>query len=349
MRQTTKMQNVNESGFAAIVIAIVLVLVLSLLTVGFAQLMRHEQRQALDKQLSSQAYYAAESGLNDATKAINAGYTAAKTDCDITGVNAAMPGANNLLKRQVGTSTAASYTCLLINPNPPSAEYSKIDTEQAKVVELTGSDSSGNPQVVSTISISWEDSNGGSTFASNCNTLTPAPSWPTTGILRVQLIPLNNLSRDGLRDNSLTGYLCPDGSAPTNVDYPPNHGINTDGVIVHGNCAAVRILHCTSQITGLGGLGQATYLLAMRSIYNPTRVSIKLYGGNGAINPGNELNVSGAQTLVDSTGKAQDVLRRIQVRIPSHNNFFFPDSTQANICKQLDVYSGFGASGGTGC
>ena len=59
----------DQRGFAAIVVALVLILVLSLLTIGFAELMRHEQRSALDKQLSSQAYYAAESGVNDAVSA----------------------------------------------------------------------------------------------------------------------------------------------------------------------------------------------------------------------------------------------------------------------------------------
>src|SRR5882724_3022558 len=59
-----------EAGFAALIIGIILVLILGLLTIGFAQLVRHEQSSALDKQLSSQAYYAAESGVNDAYHAI---------------------------------------------------------------------------------------------------------------------------------------------------------------------------------------------------------------------------------------------------------------------------------------
>ena len=56
----------NEEGFASIVIALILIIVLSLLTIGFAQLARREQQTALSKQLANQAQYAAESGINDA-------------------------------------------------------------------------------------------------------------------------------------------------------------------------------------------------------------------------------------------------------------------------------------------
>src|SRR5487761_1517319 len=55
----------SQQGFASIVIAIVLVTVLALITTGFAQLSRREQQTALDKTLTNQAYYAAESGIND--------------------------------------------------------------------------------------------------------------------------------------------------------------------------------------------------------------------------------------------------------------------------------------------
>src|ERR1700722_1988557 len=55
----------NEQGFASLVIALVIIVVIALITVGFAQLSRREQQTALDKQLANQAYYAAESGVND--------------------------------------------------------------------------------------------------------------------------------------------------------------------------------------------------------------------------------------------------------------------------------------------
>ncbi len=112
----------NEEGFAAIVIAMVLIVILSLLTVGFAQLMRHEERSALDKQLSSQAYYAAESGINDAAAVISNNPLVSKTTCGpTTGVGSLFP--NNV----VGVNTGSSYPCLLIDPTPLTLDYT-VDT-----------------------------------------------------------------------------------------------------------------------------------------------------------------------------------------------------------------------------
>ncbi len=58
----------NESGLAAIAVTMIIMGIVTLIVVGFATLMRREQRQALDQQLSTQAFYAAESGVN-ATRA----------------------------------------------------------------------------------------------------------------------------------------------------------------------------------------------------------------------------------------------------------------------------------------
>ena len=61
----------NEQGLVAIVVTLIIMLVLTLIVTGFAQLARREQREALDRQLASQALYAAESGVNAAEAAVN--------------------------------------------------------------------------------------------------------------------------------------------------------------------------------------------------------------------------------------------------------------------------------------
>src|SRR6185312_12285926 len=195
-----------QAGFASLIIAIVLVLVLSLITVGFAQLMRREQKSALDKHLSSEAYYAAESGVNDAAKAINDGYTASKTTCDINqdqpgGVVTAQPGSNYLLHPVIsGSSTSGvSYPCLLINPLPTTLEYGAVDQVNSKVVYITGIDptdpSGTTPIPIKSLNISWQDVNGGQTLApAGQTTFLPSTgpgSWNSaTGVLRISLTPL---------------------------------------------------------------------------------------------------------------------------------------------------------------
>ena len=68
----------NDNGFAPLIITIIVVIILSLLTVGFVSLIRNNQKNALNQQLNNDAYYAAETGVNDAIKAIDSGYTSSK-------------------------------------------------------------------------------------------------------------------------------------------------------------------------------------------------------------------------------------------------------------------------------
>lgn len=351
----------NQRGFASIIIALVLILVLSLITVGFAELMRREQRSALDKQLNSQAYYAAESGINQAVTAINAGYfntnLAGKTSCG------PISGDPYFSTNTVGASTGSSYPCLLINPTPPNLQYGSIGTTENKVVEFQAVDPNNlsQPAAVNTIEISWQDANGGTSFApasNNCTSLYPAAggatNWTYTGILRAELIPLNNvgggngLDRTDLINNALTAYLCPDKTSSNtsanydNVSTDSSHNTgSSSGIILNGSCSASgKPRFCNATITNLNGansLKEATFFLVLRSVYSPTAVTVTVCSQNCTSN--DILNISGAQVLVDSTGKAQDVLRRIQVRVPVHNGYSIPSGSQAiqSLCKQLQL------------
>jgi hypothetical protein len=338
----------NQDGFAALVIAIVLVLVLSLITVGFAELMRHEERSALDKQLSSQAYYAAESGINDATKAINDGFKGSKTSC---GPDNTVPDlADNTVKFSNGSNpTNASYPCLLINPAPPNLHYDPIGTTVSRTAEFTAIDSADQPAAVTSIKISWQDSGSNTSFAPDCNSFKTTANWPYIGMLRAQLIPIANssLDRASLTNAAFTGFLCPNsGSLNSNADYGSSIGPNNAGVIIYGNCStSATPLNCNATISGLP-VNQSTFFLNLRSLYAPTTVSVTAYNG------GTALRLKGAQTLIDSTGKAQDVLRRVQVRVSSNNGFDIPDGTHADICKQFDLdpsTTTSAAPSGSGC
>lgn len=323
----------NESGFAALVIAIILVLVLSLITVGFAQLMRREERSALDKQLSSQAYYAAESGVNAATKAINDGYKGGKSTC---GPDASIPGlGDNSVKFTSGNNpTGATFPCLLINPAPPQLHYDPILPTVSRTIEFTAIDSGDNPAPVSSIKISWQDSGNNHNFISNCNNFPPTANWPYIGMLRAQLIPLvaGSLDRTTLSNNAFTGFFCPNsGTLANNTgSYLGSIGTTNAGVVLNGNCRTASTPNCSITISDLPG-NQATFFLNLRSLYGATAVTISAYNGS------TQLRLKGAQTLIDSTGKAQDVLRRVQVRVASSNGFDIPDGTHADICKQFDL------------
>ena len=77
----------------------------------------------------------------------------------------------------------------------------------------------------------------------------------------------------------------------------------------------------------------------MRSIYSKTNVSVVINGGAAL--------VFGAQAKIDSTGRSQDVLKRLQVRVPTKNEYYYPGfgvEAAGDICKSLGVRPGY-ASG----
>ena len=55
----------------SIVASIIIMVILSLIAISFARIMRQEQQQALERQLTTQAYYAAETAVNDVRQEIN--------------------------------------------------------------------------------------------------------------------------------------------------------------------------------------------------------------------------------------------------------------------------------------
>ena len=360
MKALAAKQNKHQDGFASLIVAIILVLVLSLITVGFAQLTRKEQRSALDKQLNSQAYYAAETGVNDAAKALNEGFNLPKNKCgpytpgDIADIDSrdrtsAAAASTNLKDNQVKPNpdstdnpTGASYPCLTIDPYPYSLEYQNVDTGQSTLAYLTGVSATDPNQTVEirSIVISWQNANAGNhSFVPTGHQFKSAADWgQNTSVLRIGLTPLaSQINRADFISGTYSAFLYPraaGSSAPVPSHEASATGIDS-GEIVDAKCNTNnQPRDCSVQITALA---QSNYLLSLRSIYSKSNVTIKAYSSE-SISNSTQLRIKNGQTLVDSTGKAQDVLRRIQVRIPTHDTYLHPDfslETTSNICKQL--------------
>src|SRR5579862_3283 len=100
---------VRQQGVVSIMVTMIMMVVISLLVLGFAEIAKNEQRSSLDNALSVQAYYAAESGINDARAVIDAtiasgGIIQSKNICGAQG--------NYTLNGTVNVNFNVSYTCL---------------------------------------------------------------------------------------------------------------------------------------------------------------------------------------------------------------------------------------------
>jgi len=349
----------DERGLVAIVISFIIINVLAITVLGFSQLARREQRQALDRQLASQAYYAAESGINDAEKALRNGMlTTNKTNCTTPSLGDPQIDLDLSVASPdlAGQRTTTQYTCLLVDLETENILYSSVGVD-SKFAEFTSiNPATGLPQAMTHLRISWENDQGaGDPFAPPGNTFPLFSDWRNggvainAGVLRLSMTDLNGgagaFNRNNLINNTFTGYFYPtDGPAGSSpgISFPANTGAN-QGVIVNSSCdignnagTPAYPRHCNIDVTGLTG---SRYFLRLKSFYRKSAVTITAY--NGAT----RLGIRGAQARVDSTGRVADVLRRVQVRLPIRTGFDMPEGsieTGESLCKRLDVAPFYG-------
>lgn len=337
---TTSRQR-NEAGMVAIMVTLILMIVISLIVLGFAQISRRNQRQSLDRQLSTQAFYAAESGVNEASELIktaiangNGAAIVPKTDCASTSF------AGGTLDPVIDPANEVEYTCLTVNPTPATLVYSSVGTTST-VVPLIA-----NSGTISRINLTWQSKDGSGVPANNCpaNTTTVFSStsaWNCGyGVLRFDLVPTaGSLTMAGLQSATMTSFLVPlrpgsTGSANP-VSYTTGGGNNKLGVVCSSS-------NCTYGITFAAP--QTEYYMRISSLYKDVSLQIVALDGSG-----NPVQIRGAQAVIDATGKAQDILRRIQVRVPlagSSSNLLSDYAIQSNeaICKRFSVMDGFFSS-----
>lgn len=327
--------NNDENGIASIMVAGIFIVIISLVATGFASLMRREQRQALDRQLSTQAYYAAEAGVNDAVKYLSKNPSAKSSDCsktgDVTG------------NTSFGTnSDGISYTCVLVDNTPDSLSYSPVSTDKSTVLKLTA------PGVKS-IKISWQPAQIPDTNFVSDSTGHPLPQKDSnsaissqvrdSGVLRFSLFPVQPpITREKLTRQEQTLFLYPSEDTSTGNTAVHNYaeGKNGQGIFVDGKCNSANNSpnDCNVIIDNLPSTDE--YYIRLKSIYAQHNVHITAYDEHNA--EGGKIEFGGVQAVIDSTGKANDVLRRIQVRVPIKADYIYPEfaiETTDTLCKKL--------------
>ncbi len=330
----------TEQGLVSIIVVMVLMGVLVLISTSFALLIRREQRQALDRQLSTQAFYAAESGVNDAVDQLP-GIAGDVTDCKTGGISGKAP---------INSNDNVDHTCVLIDQSPNELIYNPISTDSSQVVRLETSD--GTP--IDYIDISWQrdKSDNNDQFVSNSNTTHLLPQNGVndpktdnftqnngTGMIQVGVMPLTALNHNSLTQAARSYFLYPV-AGPSNVSPLSSRDASSsqDAQFIDGNCnksnnpgyKANHLYNCNAEIK-FSSPSNVVYL-RLKSIYLPTAANIRIYSG------GVRKDIVGAQAVIDSTGKAQDVLRRIQVRVPLKGSYSYPEysvDTGDSICKRM--------------
>lgn len=325
----------DQSGLVSFIVSSVIMSLLSLVTIGFVRVMQKEQRESLDRQLSTQAFYAAESGVNDVVKKAAApGGIAATTSCSLYSSD---------LETNVLAVDNIGYTCVLYNPIVDSILFdSSVDNGYLTLVR-------GAVNPVNSIKISWQakadsayGAPSGQPWIGKFPPKTGPVSWGNNiSAIRVSVYPVNNggagFGRDQLNPTAKTFFLYPTIGGTSSIDL----GAQQDGSIVNTSCfVGSGDYKCTLAIISLFG-GTNDYYVRFRSIYNDSVVSVTGFSGLGSSE-----KLAGAQAIVDATGKANDLKRRIQVRKSLIPQYFMPEyaiSSAQSVCKRLYVGNGLDA------
>ncbi len=318
----------DETGLASIVVILFVMIIITLVTLGFVRLMIIEQRRTLDDSLSAQAFYAAESAVNDATQAIKkGGYTADKSNC---GADATFPN--------VITPTS-TYSCLIIKQAVDKLLYTaNIQSPIVTPIKAASGAKVGRIDVswqryIATTAPTYKNCSGNSNYNAVDWDATNAPS-----ILKVDVVPADNVDRSSLITNTSTLYLypCDSSSGVNSIDNKDqDYSGDNSGQIIPVRCTVSGT--CTISIYDTD-TPNFSYYLRLKSLYSISSITVTAFDTGGSV-----VKLRDSQVLVDATGRATDVVRRIQVRVPINQASETPDDVIQSvdpICKQVIVVNG---------
>jgi Tfp pilus assembly protein PilX len=338
IRMTT---NNQQQGIVSILVCLIMMIVISLVVLGFSQVARNNLTQTLNRQLSSEAFYAADSGINNATSIIDEAEDNGQTPASVTNSCSSSTYTSNA---QLDSSSVA-YTCVNVNANPTSLQYQvPAGTSTVFPVDV------GTGHALTSISFSWNDASGDGTNYDGCpnpnavGTFPPAADWSTSSspcdasVLQIDMI-------SGFESATALGQ---ETSADSIYVSPAKGGQGQSGTLTNGAVYRAKCQdgsECTVTITGLQLL-QQIYYVRVTPLYADTTLNVC---ANEVASDCTQ-SLYGAQADVDSTGRAQDVLQRLDARV-SLSSLSGGNTTTAtapltgiqtgdSLCKLIEGYPG---------
>lgn len=334
----------NQSGASAIMFAMVFIVVISLLTLGFATLARRDQRAALDKTLSNEAQFAAEAGINSVTDYVDRKGTLAVSNdsCDPSAIA-------DYSKPNFGTD-GPSITCIKWDTNP---------TEAVKTLKPYETWSFEDATATGDVEISFSATEPGNAYTNpNPNAVgrrgLPPIANGNLPIIKVAEVAKSALSETGSPKIEIF-YLVPGNKSGSNVYTSVNLGDSTTNI--NGNASAFGVNcdtngNCSSiKITNDPNASGSPRLFFFQVIGTQTgKLTYKRLNGGG-----DPIALSDIQTKVDVNVIAQDQSKRLISYIASANTIstwqpWFA-AVADSLCKDIKVdgTNAGGIIGGTAC
>lgn len=347
------------------------------IVLSFAFLMNRESERSSDDELSQSAYDSAMAGVEDAKRVIvlaQAGNLAARDaisagQCN-TVARSGIAGDTDDVETIIQSSSAGTgselqqaYTCVTISMNSENYE-SSTEKMKSAIIPLRGE------RPIASVKIDWHQTEDSITapLANACNeaSLTAAPlcregSWGASStvpaLLRAQFItPGNSFSLSNLDTDARGGtvFLYPKQigglstldmtSVGRHVNYTtspsamndPERITCTPTVTVSGyHCSATINLRDSGSSSQLIPANSPNALLRLTPYYNSADFRITLLDASNR-----PIDFVGVQPVVDSTGRANDLFRRVEARLSLTSDQVYPEfalDVAGNLCKDFYV------------
>ena len=322
----------DQNGFAAFFVTIMVMMIFGILILSFSQISNKEGVNALNKVLSAQALYAAQSGINNAYSQIrnyeDQGLPVPQQTSSCNGPYYA--GAD------VGSTQNTKYTCILVNTNPDTLKYQcpTYCANNAIIAHIAGANAG-----IDHFTIGWTDGNKTIGSCQSSSLFLPSSNWSNCPeVLRIDLVPfqrgITNVS--SLETSVRTFFLYPQNIASSYVDFGGLNGGSAP--IIPASC---QISSCSSTIGGLDT--NSTYYIRIQFYYGMPQ-TVNFNGYDASDNP---VAFTNSLIQIDATGLSRTVLKRLSAYVNPLGTNSSPYSLplppnfalQANqsICKPLIV------------
>jgi len=370
----------RESGAVSLFLVIFAMLLITIVTLGFLRIMLNDQQQASAADLSKSAYDSSLAGIEDAKRALiyyrtvcATSDTAACSDlrnrinsgtCNagLSDVVTVTPNKEVMVQQQQSGNDDQlnqAYTCVKINLETD--DYlGTIQANSSKIIPLSGTKN------FSSVTVEWYSADDLGTNSTAVNLLPDASlaqplylqsNWVASrpSLLRTQLMQFGSnfalgsfdaASASMANSNANTLFLYPTGTSgsarsvkdswsftgedirqfPTGSPQPTRCSGN-----LSGGGYACRVTLTLPQAVGQNNDNRTAYL-RLTPLYNSSHFRVIL--GDGA-------KFSAIQPSIDSTGRANDLYRRVEARVDLVDTAFpYPEATvdlTGDFCKDFVV------------
>ncbi len=363
------MKRLNQNGAVAILTVVIFSLIVTIVVTAYARITVVEHQESINFDLSTRAYYAAETGVQDAIRDIRAN----KDNLQNVGrPDECKPSAPDLEFGKLGSSSNLSYTCQLIDVTPVGV-VSSTNTEKSNLFELIPSEAIDASDPL-TLQVLWSE--GGDTVTpvlqprseggDSSKFFPQTVSWNSSRIhplLRVTIIRVakgGNTNPDLKRSRFTqhTYFLNPTTEANRTIPEPviDFEAQKSGEVIQNASCVKsneVSLLNDGYSCVWNGEMrpkdfdgpdisiddeDKSRIFISVSSEYGNTDFLFKLIKGEENI-----VELKDSQAIIDVTAQAGSVFRRVQQRVPLDNNFsqinFGADALVAGkgICKHFKI------------